>query len=107
MSRTRPMLASVTRNPGRALAARAPNSHTTALPADQRYETARRVWNASIDRHPALIARCAGTGDVVSALRAARRHGLDVAVRGGGHSIAGLGVSSPPSSSSCIQSGRW
>ena len=62
------------------------------LPADQRYETARRVWNASIDRHPALIARCTGTGDVVSALRAARRHGLDVAVRGGGHSIAGLGV---------------
>ena len=62
------------------------------LPPDQRYETARRVWNASIDRHPALIARCTGPGDVVSALRAARRHGLDVAVRGGGHSIAGLGV---------------
>src|SRR6202035_4402653 len=62
------------------------------LPRDQRYETARRVWNASIDRHPALIARCADTGDVTSALRAARRHGLDVAVRGGGHSIAGLGV---------------
>src|SRR5215470_16715397 len=58
------------------------------LPRDQRYETARRVWNASIDRHPALIARCADTGDVTSALRAARRHGLDVAVRGGGHSIA-------------------
>ncbi len=62
------------------------------LPADQRYEAARRVWNGSIDRHPALIARCADTGDVVSALGAARLHGLDVAVRGGGHSIAGLGV---------------
>lgn len=62
------------------------------LPGDQRYETARRVWNASIDRHPALIARCAGTGDVTGALLAARRHGLNVAVRGGGHSIAGLGV---------------
>ena len=62
------------------------------LPGDQRYETARRVWNASINRHPALIARCAGTGDVTSALLAARRHDLDVAVRGGGHSIAGLSV---------------
>ena len=62
------------------------------LPHDQRYETARRVWNASIDRHPALIARCADTRNVVGALRAARRHGLEVAVRGGGHSIAGLSV---------------
>ncbi|HVT68094.1 MAG TPA: FAD-dependent oxidoreductase, partial [Trebonia sp.] len=62
------------------------------LPRDHRYQAARRVWNASIDRHPALIARCADTGDVASALRAARQHGLEVAVRGGGHSIAGLGV---------------
>jgi FAD/FMN-containing dehydrogenase len=62
------------------------------LPGNQRYEAARRVWNASIDRHPALIARCTDASDVTSALRAARRHGLDVAVRGGGHSIAGLGV---------------
>ncbi|MFG2045061.1 FAD-binding oxidoreductase [Dactylosporangium sp. NPDC048998] len=62
------------------------------LPRDQRYETARRVWNGSIDRYPGLIARCADTGDVIAALRAARRHGLEVAVRGGGHSIAGHGV---------------
>ncbi|MGI5242083.1 FAD-binding oxidoreductase [Dactylosporangium sp. CA-139066] len=62
------------------------------LPQHERYETARRVWNASIDRYPGLIARCADTGDVIAALRAARRHGLEVAVRGGGHSIAGLGV---------------
>jgi FAD/FMN-containing dehydrogenase len=62
------------------------------LPRDQRYETARRVWNSSIDRHPGLIARCVDTSDVIAALRAARRHGLEVAVRGGGHSIAGHGV---------------
>jgi len=62
------------------------------LPRDQRYETARRVWNGSIDRHPGLIARCADPSDVIAALRAARRHGLEVAVRGGGHSIAGHAV---------------
>lgn len=62
------------------------------LPRDQRYEHARQVWNASVDRRPALIARCADEDDVAAALRAARRHGLEVAVRGGGHSIAGFGV---------------
>jgi FAD/FMN-containing dehydrogenase len=50
------------------------------------------VWNASIDRHPALIARCAGVADVIEAVRFARTHQLLVAVRGGGHSYPGYGV---------------
>jgi FAD/FMN-containing dehydrogenase len=56
-------------------------------PADRGYETHRRVWNGSIDRHPALIVRCAGVADVIDAVRFARRVGLPVAVRGGGHSF--------------------
>ncbi len=62
------------------------------LPGEGPYDEARRVWNASIDRQPALIARCICTADVVAALRIARAHGLEVAVRGGGHSLAGYGV---------------
>jgi FAD/FMN-containing dehydrogenase len=61
-------------------------------PTDQSYEQHRRVWNGSIDRHPSLIARCAGVADVRSAIRFAREHGLLVAVRGGGHSFPGYSV---------------
>jgi FAD/FMN-containing dehydrogenase len=61
-------------------------------PGDAGYETARRVWNGMVDRRPALIARCVGEGDVVLALEAAREQGLAVAVRGGGHNVAGNGV---------------
>lgn len=56
------------------------------------YEQQRRVWNGSIDRRPALIARCANTDDVRSAIHFASRNGLLVAVRGGGHSFPGLSV---------------
>ncbi|TNC25190.1 FAD-binding oxidoreductase [Amycolatopsis alkalitolerans] len=62
------------------------------LPQDPGYDNARRVWNGCIDRRPALIARCRCTEDVVAALGAARARGLEIAVRGGGHSIAGLAV---------------
>jgi FAD/FMN-containing dehydrogenase len=61
-------------------------------PHDDGYDAARRLWNGAVDRRPALIARCAGTADVVSAVRMARRHDLLVAVRGGGHSIPGHSV---------------
>jgi hypothetical protein len=62
------------------------------LPADDSYEVHRRVWNGSIDRHPAVIARCAGVADVVAALRFARETGLPTAVRSGGHSFPGQSV---------------
>src|SRR5919201_1295272 len=56
------------------------------------YEQHRKIWNGSIDRRPALIARCAGVADVMAAVKFARKHGLRVAVRGGGHSFPGLSV---------------
>ncbi|SDS67530.1 FAD/FMN-containing dehydrogenase [Friedmanniella luteola] len=61
-------------------------------PGDPAYDGARRVWNAMIDRRPALIARCRETADVVSALDLARRDGLEVGVRCGGHGVAGHAV---------------
>lgn len=59
---------------------------------DATYDARRGVWNGSIDRYPALIARCAGVADVIGAVRFARSHGLLIAVRGGGHSYPGLSV---------------
>ena len=61
-------------------------------PGDRDYGEQRRVWNGSIDRSPALIARCAGVADVIAAVRLAREAGLVVAVRGGGHSFPGQSV---------------
>jgi FAD/FMN-containing dehydrogenase len=56
------------------------------------YDTARAIWNGAIDRHPRLIARCSRTADVATALRFARDHDLEIAVRGGGHNVAGTAV---------------
>jgi FAD/FMN-containing dehydrogenase len=58
-------------------------------PGDSTYEEHRKIWNASIDRHPDLIARCGGVADVMSAVKVARKAGLGVAVRSGGHSFPG------------------
>ena len=61
-------------------------------PGGHGYEAARGVWNARINRKPALIARCLGNRDVIDALRFARENALAVAVRGGGHNIGGNGT---------------
>jgi len=61
-------------------------------PSDAGYEEARRVHNGLIDRRPALVARCHGTADIQAAVRFAREHNLEIAVRGGGHNVAGNAV---------------
>jgi FAD/FMN-containing dehydrogenase len=62
------------------------------MPGSADYDSVRRVWNGMIDKHPALIARCSGASDVMQAVDFARDNDLLVAVRGGGHNIAGKGV---------------
>ncbi len=62
------------------------------LPADPGYDEVRQIWNAMIDRRPGMIVRCAGVSDVMQSVSLARQHKLLVAVRGGGHNIAGNAV---------------
>jgi hypothetical protein len=59
---------------------------------DGAYDEACKVFNGMIDRHPALIARCAGAADVIAAVRFAREHNLIVSIRGGGHNVSGNAV---------------
>ena len=61
-------------------------------PHDTDYDSARAIWNGAIDRRPRLIARCIGTSDVIAAVRFARDHDLEIAIRGGGHNVAGTAV---------------
>lgn len=61
-------------------------------PGDDGYDGARTIPNGMIDRHPALIARCAGVADVITAVHFGRDHHLPVAVRGGGHGVPGFAV---------------
>ncbi|HTR12024.1 MAG TPA: FAD-binding oxidoreductase [Roseiarcus sp.] len=63
-----------------------------ALPGEDGYEAARTIWNAMIDRRPALVVRCLGAADVIEAVKLAREENLLVAVRAGGHNIAGAAV---------------
>jgi len=76
-------------------ATRGPNSliegfaGTITTPVDANYPAARAIWNGQVDRRPAVIATCRDAGDVAAAVRFARREGLPVAVRGGGHHVAG------------------
>jgi FAD/FMN-containing dehydrogenase len=63
---------------------------TTVQPGDEDYDRERKIWNGAHDRHPAVIARCAGVADVIRTVDLARSEGLPLAVRGGGHSIPGF-----------------
>jgi FAD/FMN-containing dehydrogenase len=76
--------------------------HTDALRAALRgtllaagepgYDESRAIWNAMIDRRPALVARCVGVSDIVACVNFARQHGIALSIKGGGHNIAGLAV---------------
>ena len=63
-----------------------------AQPGDAQYDEVRKVYNAMIDKHPTLIARCADVADVINSVNFAREHHLTVAIRGGGHNGPGLGT---------------
>jgi FAD/FMN-containing dehydrogenase len=65
---------------------------TAALPGEDGYDAARIIWNAMIDRRPGLVVRCLGAADVINAVKLARDEKLLVAVRSGGHNIAGNAV---------------
>lgn len=75
-----------------AAVSRASLPNGTLLPGDAGYDEARISFNGMIDRRPAAIVTCASTADVVAAVRAARAAGLPIAIRGGGHSVAGHGL---------------
>lgn len=60
------------------------------IPADADYDEARKIHNAMVDKHPALIVRCAGVADVIVAVQFARKNNLSASVRGGGHNVAGI-----------------
>jgi FAD/FMN-containing dehydrogenase len=66
---------------------------SVCLPGEPGYDSARTIWNAMIDRRPAVIVRASGAADVIQAVNFAREHDLPLAVRGGGHNIAGNAVS--------------
>ncbi len=66
---------------------------TVLLEGDPAYDDTRSIWNAMIDRRPALIARCIGVSDIVACVNFARTHGIALSMKGGGHNIAGTAVS--------------
>jgi len=65
---------------------------TVLVPGDPHYEDARRIWNAMVDRRPAVIVRCTEAGDVPRAIEFARKNNLEISIRGGGHNIGGYAV---------------
>ncbi len=64
-------------------------SGTVLQPGDTEYDTVRALHNGLIDKHPAVIARCRNEADIAASITFAREHGLEIAVRGGGHNVSG------------------
>src|SRR5437773_4658295 len=62
------------------------------VPESLDYDSARQLWNGMLDKRPAAIARCSGVADVVACVRYAAEHDLLLAIRGGGHNVAGLAM---------------
>jgi FAD/FMN-containing dehydrogenase len=62
------------------------------LPGDAAYDQARAVWNAIVDKRPAIIMRCTSAADVGAAVRFGREQGMEIGARGGGHSVLGLSI---------------
>lgn len=62
-------------------------------PADDGYDEARRIWNAMVDKRPAIIVKCSGAPDIAASIAFARSHNLPLAIRGGGHNVAGNALS--------------
>src|SRR5262247_1722300 len=62
------------------------------MPGDAAYDEARSVWNAIVDKRPAIIMRCTSVSDVAAAVRFGREQGMEIGVRGGGHSVLGISV---------------
>jgi FAD/FMN-containing dehydrogenase len=89
----RPLEASTGKiTPDTAAALRGKVRGTVALPGEDGYEVARTIWNAMVDRRPGLVVRCLGAVDVINAIKLARDEKLLLAVRSGGHNIAGNAV---------------
>jgi hypothetical protein len=78
--------------PGTVAALRGKLRGTVALPGEDGYDAARIIWNAMVDRRPGLVVRCLDTSDVINAVKLARDENLLLAVRSGGHNIAGNAV---------------
>lgn len=90
---TTPTIAEIGRRVGESTVVQIDGFRGRIISADHAdYDIARAVWNGAVDRRPCLIARCIGTADVVAAVRFARDHDLEIAIRGGGHNVAGTAV---------------
>ena len=78
--------------PGDVSALRRSIDGRVVLPDDEGYDAARALWNAMVDRRPAVAVRCESSADVAAAIDFARRNDLELGVRCGGHSVLGISV---------------